>query len=113
MHLVHDIKEHDIPTELHVNMDQARGVYAQGCNFTWAQTGSKQVSVVGAEEKRVMTIVVSVSSSGVLLPFQAVYEGKSSVSCPKNQQISTLKQLRQASISSIQATKLTGQHRKP
>jgi hypothetical protein len=83
MRLVHDIKEHDIPTEIHINMDQAQGVYAQGCNFTWAQTGSKQVSVVGAEEKRVMTIVVSVSSSGMLLPFQAVYEGKSSVSCPK------------------------------
>jgi hypothetical protein len=83
MRLAHDIKEHDIPAELHVNTDQSQGVYAQGCNFTWAQTGSKQVSVVGAEEKRAMTIVVSVSSSGVLLPFQAVYEGKSSVSCLK------------------------------
>jgi hypothetical protein len=41
------------------------------------------VSVVSAEEKRAMTIVVLVSSSGVLLPFQAVYEGKSSVSCLK------------------------------
>lgn len=83
MRLAHDIKEHDIPVELHVNTDQSQGVYAQGCNFTWAQTGSKQVSVVSAEEKRAMTIVISVSSSGVLLPFQAVHEGKSSVSCPK------------------------------
>jgi hypothetical protein len=83
MCLVYDIKEHNIPTELHVNTDQAQGVYARGCNFTWAQTGSKQVSVVSAEDKRTTTIVVSVSSSGVLLPFQAVYEGKSSVSCPK------------------------------
>jgi hypothetical protein len=83
MCLAYNIKEHDIPAELHVNTDQAQGVFAQGCHFTWAQTGSKQVSVVGAEEKRAMTIVVSVSSSGVLLPFQAVYEGKSSVSCPK------------------------------
>jgi hypothetical protein len=39
--------------------------------------------VVSTEEKCVTTIVVSVSSSGMLLPFQAVYEGKSSVSCPK------------------------------
>jgi len=38
---------------------------------------------VGAEEKRAITIVTSISSSGVLLPFQAVYEGKSAVSCPK------------------------------
>lgn len=30
-----------------------------------------------------MTIVASVSASGVLLPFQAVYDGKTSTSCPK------------------------------
>jgi hypothetical protein len=27
MCLAHDIKEHDIPAELHVNTDQAQGVY--------------------------------------------------------------------------------------
>lgn len=83
LRMAHDIKEHDIPEELVVNTDQAQGILAQGSSFTWAKTGSKQVSVVGAEEKRAITIVTSVSSSGVLLPFQAVYEGKSSVSCPK------------------------------
>jgi hypothetical protein len=49
--MAHDIKEHDIPVELLINADQAQGIYAQGCNFTWAKTGSKQISVIGAEEK--------------------------------------------------------------
>ena len=81
--MAHDIKEHDIPEALQVNTDQAQGVYAQGSSFTWAKTGSKQISVVSAEEKRATIIFTSISASSVLLPFQAVYEGKSSASCPK------------------------------
>ena len=81
--MAHDIKEHDIPKELVVNTDQAQGVLTQGSNFTWAKTGSKQISIVDAEEKQAITIITSISGSGVLLPFQAVYEGKSAVSCPK------------------------------
>lgn len=83
LRLAHDIKEHDIPVELHVNTDQSQGAFAQGSSFTWAKTGSKQVSIIGAEEKRAHTIVVSVSNSGVLLPFQAIYEGKSHLSLPR------------------------------
>jgi hypothetical protein len=49
--MAHDINEHDIPEELVVNTNQAQDVLAQGSNFTWAKTGLKQVSVVGAEEK--------------------------------------------------------------
>ncbi|KZP08147.1 hypothetical protein FIBSPDRAFT_761870, partial [Athelia psychrophila] len=45
--------------------------------------GSKQVPIIGAEEKCAMTIVASVSASGVLLPWQAVYEGKTARSLPK------------------------------
>ena len=82
LQLAHDIKEHDIPVELHINTNQSQGVFAQGSSFIWTKTGSKQVSVVGAEEKHAHTIVVSVSSLGVLLPFQVVYEGKMSVPLP-------------------------------
>ncbi|KZP29506.1 hypothetical protein FIBSPDRAFT_716960, partial [Athelia psychrophila] len=78
-----EIRDRGIPAELIVNTDQSQGVYAQGCNLTWAATGSKQVPIIGAEEKRAMTVVVSVSASGVLLPFQAVYGGKTNGSCPE------------------------------
>ena len=76
------IKEEDIPAALFINSDQTGVVYAQGSNITWAQTNSKQVSVVGGEEKRAFTLVTSVCANGELLPFQAVYKGKSTASLP-------------------------------
>lgn len=79
---VYLIKEHDIPDTLYVNSDQTQRVYAPGGKMTWAFTGSKQVSLVGGEEKRAFTVMVSVASSSVLLPFQAVYVGKTDTSCP-------------------------------
>ncbi len=38
--------------------------------------GSKQVSIIGLNEKRALTLVVSVSNSGVFLPLQSIYAGK-------------------------------------
>jgi hypothetical protein len=82
LRMAYGIKEENIPSELYVNTDQTQVVYAQGSNLTWAPTNSHQVTVVGKEEKRMFTMVVSVSNSGTLLPFQAVYQGYSDVSCP-------------------------------
>jgi hypothetical protein len=56
---VHSIK---YPAELYVNSGQIQVIFAQGTNLTWDKTGAKQVSVVGAEEKRAITILVSFSS---------------------------------------------------
>jgi hypothetical protein len=83
LRLAHQMKEEDIPPELYVNMDQTQVVLVQGLNLTWADTGTKQVSVVGAEEKRAITVVVSVACSGDLLPFQVIYEGATARSLPK------------------------------
>ncbi|TFK81826.1 hypothetical protein K466DRAFT_449595, partial [Polyporus arcularius HHB13444] len=82
LRLVHDIKEYDIPSSLFVNTDQTQMVYAQGTKLTWAPTGSKQVPVTGKEEKRAVTLCVSVSNDGKLLPFQAVYQGQTKASTP-------------------------------
>ena len=81
--LVHDIKEYDIPSELIVNTDQTNMVYAQGTKKTWAPTGSSQVSVTGVDEKRAVTLCVSVANSGTMLPMQAVYLGETMLSTPK------------------------------
>ena len=51
-------------------------VYAQGTKLTWAPTGSNQVSVHGADEKRAVTLCMSVANSSKLLPIQAVYQGE-------------------------------------
>ena len=76
------IKEEDIPASLYVNSDQTQVVYAPGDKMTWAGTGSKQVQLLGGDEKRAFTALVSVASNGTLLPMQAIYGGKSRRSTP-------------------------------
>lgn len=78
----HLIKEEDIPPELWVNSDQTQAIYAPGDKMTWAETGSKQVAVIGTEEKRAITILVSVASDGTVPPMQAIYSGKTDRSRP-------------------------------
>jgi hypothetical protein len=65
-----------------VNTDQTQLVYQQGSGSTWTQRGAKQVTTVGQEEKRAFTLVPSISASGVLLPMQSVFMGKTDMSCP-------------------------------
>ncbi|KAG5649634.1 hypothetical protein H0H81_002764, partial [Sphagnurus paluster] len=50
--------------------------------FARAETGSKQVQLIGGEEKRAFTILVSVASDGTVLPMQAIYAGKTKRSQP-------------------------------
>lgn len=76
------IKEEDIPSALYVNSDQTQVVYAPGNRMTWAKKGSKQVALVGAEEKRAFTLLVSVAADGTALPFQAIYQGGTVKSLP-------------------------------
>ena len=78
----YSIKEHDIPAELYVNSDQMQVTYAPGDKMTWADAGAKQVSLTNTDEKRAFTVMVSVSNDGTLLPFQAIYQGKTTRSCP-------------------------------
>ncbi|KZV59336.1 hypothetical protein PENSPDRAFT_547351, partial [Peniophora sp. CONT] len=82
LRIAYSIKEHNIPSALYVNSDQTQVVYAQGASMTWAETGARQVSTVGEEEKRAFTCTVSVANDGTLLPFQAIYKGLTKVSQP-------------------------------
>jgi hypothetical protein len=74
--------DHAIPSALRVNTDQTQLVYQQGTQRTWMQSGSKQVSTIGQEEKHAFTLVPSISASGVLLPMQSIFHGKTPASCP-------------------------------
>lgn len=58
-----------------VNSDQTQVLYSAGNKLTWAPTNTKQIAVVGADEKRAFTILVSVSLNGEVLPLQAIYVG--------------------------------------
>lgn len=78
----HVIKEEDIPVHLVVNSDQTGIVYGPGSKLTWAPRGSKQVSLIGADEKRAFTALLSICANGFALPIQAVFEGLTDKSCP-------------------------------
>ena len=49
--------------------------------WTLAEQGSVQVSVVGKDDKREITVLLAVSASGTLLPPQLIYPGKTP-GCP-------------------------------
>lgn len=51
-------------------------------NKTWAPYGAKQVAVYGKEEKRQFTLMVTMTCSGEILPFQCIYKGQTKNSLP-------------------------------
>lgn len=82
LRLVHVVKHEDIPSELIANSDQTQMTLAQGCHLTYAKTGSTQVSVLGSEEKRAITVMVTLTNNGILLPFQTIHKGSTKQSLP-------------------------------
>ncbi|QRW01281.1 DDE superfamily endonuclease [Ceratobasidium sp. AG-Ba] len=76
------VRDFVIPASCIVNADQTQVIYSSGDQKTWNASGERQVHVLGADEKRAFTLMVAVSGSGALLPFQAIYAGKSVRSVP-------------------------------
>jgi hypothetical protein len=68
--------------EFLVNIDQTNIVYQPASGYTYEVIGSKQVDVVGQEEKRACTLLTGISAAGDLLPLQIVLVGKSKRSLP-------------------------------
>ncbi|KAJ8586621.1 hypothetical protein M405DRAFT_743310 [Rhizopogon salebrosus TDB-379] len=66
----------------YVNIDQTNVIYQPSNTSTYEVKGSKQVAVLGQDEKRAFTVVVGISASGDALPFQVIYGGKSKRSLP-------------------------------
>ena len=72
------VKDHSVPPALILNLDQTGTKLVPTSEWTMAVEGSKQVSVVGLEDKREITVVLCCSLSGDLLPPQVIYIGKTS-----------------------------------
>jgi len=81
-YLAYTISENSVTIELMVNTDQTLVTYAAGASETYAPKGSKQVEIVGKDEKRGFTLVFGVSMDGHVLPFQAIYTGSTPRSLP-------------------------------
>ncbi|EIW85804.1 hypothetical protein CONPUDRAFT_47610, partial [Coniophora puteana RWD-64-598 SS2] len=65
-----------------VNFDQTQVVMADTTANTFDVEGSRQISVLGKEEKRAFTAVVGVSASGDVLPTQFIFKGATERSIP-------------------------------
>jgi hypothetical protein len=77
------IKFHDVRhPELVLNWDQTPVIVQDRESTTFAERGSKQVAVVGKEEKRAWTSLIAVSKAGEALPTQIVMKGGSVRSLP-------------------------------
>ena len=77
------VKAHSIAPELVINTDQTRiHLVPAGGARTWAEKGSKHVQILGMEDKRQITVSVSSSAAGNLLPFQLVFTGTTDRSLP-------------------------------
>jgi hypothetical protein len=65
------------------NIDQTNVVFQSSTSSTFEEKGSKQVAVVGKEEKRAFTTLIGITGIGDLLGFQSIYSGKTSRSLPQ------------------------------
>jgi len=65
-----------------VNINQTQIVYQPANMATYEEISSKQVSVIGQEEKRAFTCVNGISAAGDVMKIYLVFEGKSTHSLP-------------------------------
>ena len=83
---LHDIAEavlqYEIPNELILNVDQTPSHYVNVDKITMAEKGSKHVSKKGCDDKRAITATLTQTLSGLILPFQLIYTGKTKRSLP-------------------------------
>ena len=66
----------DIPPDLVINWDHTGLNYVPVSNWTMAPEGSKRVEIVGIDDKRQITAVFAGTMSGLFLPPQIIYKGK-------------------------------------
>lgn len=64
-----------VPSGLVVNADQTAVLLCSAGKKTYAPRGAKQVRLVGSDDKRQITALLSVSMDGDVLPPQLVFAG--------------------------------------
>lgn len=76
------VVQHNIPPELVINIDQTGVSIVPTSKYTMAPRGSKQVSVLGIDDKRQITALLGSNCAGTLLPPQLIYGGKTDMCHP-------------------------------
>ena len=62
-----------VPPQLILNFDQTNVKFVAVSEWTLENSGTKQVSIIGLEDKREMTVLLCYTQSGGVLPPQLVY----------------------------------------
>jgi hypothetical protein len=70
-------------------MDQTGVHLVSASSWTYEMVGSSDVAIVGAEDKRQITVCVAASLRGELLPLQLIFQGKTARSLPASTAAST------------------------
>ena len=76
------VEMEEIPPQLVFNWDQIGISVVPGSAWTMDLKGSKRVEIVGIDDKRQFTAVFCGSLDGDILPFQVIYQGKTTASLP-------------------------------
>ena len=71
-----EVETWSIPLALIINWDQTGSKLVPVSEWTMEREGSRQVAVVGKEDKREITVLLSVAASGNMLAPQVIYQGK-------------------------------------
>lgn len=71
-----NIEDHNIPLSMVINFDQTSTKMVPVSYWTLEVHGSKQIDMVGLDDEREVTALLTVSLTGELLPPQVIYAGK-------------------------------------
>jgi DDE superfamily endonuclease len=82
--IAYNMQLYKIHPSLVVNPDQTGLNLVPADKSTYEQRGAKAVHVIGAEDKRQITCVVSSSLDGDLLPLQLIFQGKTDACHPSH-----------------------------
>ena len=77
------VYDHDIPTDLIINLDQTPLSNVSPGKYTFNMKGVKHVPIKGVDDKRQITTTFAVSASGDFLPMQLIYAGETKRCLPK------------------------------
>ena len=77
------VEEFNIPETLSINIDQTSLGYVPVSKETMAKRNSTSVTIEGSDDKRMITGTFSVTLSGIFLPMQLIYGGKTNQSIPR------------------------------
>lgn len=80
---IHDLKEqYDVTMDMIVNLDETGAKFVPVSEWTMAAKGSTQVPIASLDDKREMTVLITISADGHLLPTTMIYGGKTEKSLP-------------------------------